>query len=97
LIRKDGVEGDFLFLYPSPNPKPFQTGNSCFFFFLLSCSFKSLLEKYIKSFNGKDIDGFASLFAPEGTFEDPVGLPPLKGPEEIKKFLITVFKGKVLK
>jgi steroid delta-isomerase len=41
---------------------------------------------YVQSNNSGDIDARLSLFAPDATFEDPVGTPPMRGHDALRAF-----------
>jgi len=47
---------------------------------------RATIERYVDAFTRGDKDGYLSLFAPDGTVEDPVGSDVCRGPVEIAGF-----------
>jgi steroid Delta-isomerase len=47
---------------------------------------RSTIERYQKTFNSGDREGWLALFADEGLLEDPVGSPPRRGREGLAAF-----------
>jgi steroid delta-isomerase len=47
---------------------------------------RSVIARYAHCLSNGDIEGLAALFAPGATFEDPIGTPPMIGPEGARQF-----------
>ena len=47
---------------------------------------RATIDRYVAAFGNGDKDGYLSLFAPDGTVEDPVGSDVCRGPVEIAGF-----------
>ncbi|HVN52061.1 MAG TPA: nuclear transport factor 2 family protein [Acidimicrobiales bacterium] len=47
---------------------------------------RATIDAYVAAFTNGDKDGYLSLFAPDGTVEDPVGSEVCRGPAEIAGF-----------
>jgi steroid delta-isomerase len=47
---------------------------------------RSVIARYAHCLSNGDIEGLAALFAPGATFEDPIGTPPVIGPEGARQF-----------
>ena len=47
---------------------------------------RSVIARYAHCLSNGDIEGLAALFAPDASFEDPIGTPPYIGPEGAREF-----------
>jgi len=49
-------------------------------------SIRELVVRYLATFATGDIEGRIALFAPDASFEDPVGTPPMVGHDALRAF-----------
>ena len=49
-------------------------------------SVRELVVRYLATFATGDIEGRIALFAPDASFEDPVGTPPMVGHDALRAF-----------
>ena len=47
---------------------------------------RELVARYLATFATGDIEGRVALFAPDASFEDPVGTPPMIGHDALRAF-----------
>ena len=47
---------------------------------------RDLVTRYLATFATGDIEARVALFAPDGSFEDPVGTPPMVGHDALRAF-----------
>ena len=47
---------------------------------------RELVTRYLATFATGDIEARVALFAPDGSFEDPVGTPPMIGHDALRAF-----------
>ncbi|MFT3987696.1 nuclear transport factor 2 family protein [Aestuariivirga sp.] len=50
------------------------------------------VKTYVESFNRGDAEGMISLFATDGSIEDPAGSQPRKGRQALEEFYASSFK-----